>query len=76
LKNVLDLPPLHSEVVRGLIEVVEEEAAEVSQQILIDHVIAQGRTLQLSQFEIQSESRGRGILIIRIIVTHIMGVSL
>jgi hypothetical protein len=52
LKHVLDLPPLHPEVVRGLIEVVEEEAAEVSQQILIDHVVPQGSTLQLSQFEI------------------------
>ena len=48
MKDVIDLTPLHSKVVRDLIKVVGEEAAEVAQQILIDNVVTEGGTVQLS----------------------------
>ena len=62
-ENVLNLPSFHAEVVSAIVEVIEEEAAEVPQQVLIDHIVAEGRTVQLLQLKVQAESRGRrGVL--------------
>jgi hypothetical protein len=62
-ENILNLSSLHAEVVSAVIKVIEEEAAEVSQQVLIDHIVTKGWTVQLLQLKVQAESRGRrGVL--------------